>query len=294
MSSKMSRCNLKLLALSMAGVAALGLAAPTASASVSGAIVGDLHDIPDCTPVVALVVPGALNSLAAIPESIPHGLQTRKVTAKLEQRGVATRTLSYNATPWFMQSYERSQREGYHGGLSFLKQAARKCPDSDFALAGYSEGADIAGQIAEDVFDGRGPIQAKRLKAVSLLSDPHNGGTKIIGGASQSATGILGRRKYGSGADKVLNICDSEDWICNRDVLSKDATTKDATEPGRKFDPLRPMSAEVIQATENLPQFVENLPSFMQGDVYHVTYYPWVVDAMVDHIAAESPETSRG
>lgn len=87
MSSKMSRCNLKLLALSMAGVAALGLAAPTASASVSGAIVGDLHDIPDCTPVVALVVPGALNSLAAIPESIPHGLQTRKVTAKLEQRG---------------------------------------------------------------------------------------------------------------------------------------------------------------------------------------------------------------
>ena len=84
MSSKMSRCNLKLLALSMAGVAALGLAAPTASASVSGAIVGDLHDIPDCTPVVALVVPGALNSLAAIPESIPHGLQTRKVTAKLE------------------------------------------------------------------------------------------------------------------------------------------------------------------------------------------------------------------
>ncbi|RRQ26159.1 cutinase family protein [Rhodococcus sp. Eu-32] len=68
--------------------------------------------------------------------------------------------------------YAQSIADGVSTGLDFLSDYAARCPGSPVALTGYSQGAQIASEIARAIGAGDGPIPAKDVAAVALFSDP--------------------------------------------------------------------------------------------------------------------------
>ncbi|WP_052067930.1 cutinase family protein [Rhodococcoides fascians] len=68
--------------------------------------------------------------------------------------------------------YAQSIADGVSSGLNFLSDYADRCPGSPVALTGYSQGAQVASEIARAIGAGQGPIPAKDVAAVALFSDP--------------------------------------------------------------------------------------------------------------------------
>jgi len=68
--------------------------------------------------------------------------------------------------------YTQSIADGLESGSKFLADYAARCPGSPVALAGYSQGAQVASEIARLIGSGKGPIPAKDVAAVALFSDP--------------------------------------------------------------------------------------------------------------------------
>ncbi|MDV7137093.1 cutinase family protein [Williamsia muralis] len=55
---------------------------------------------------------------------------------------------------------------------SMITQIADKCEDTDFAFAGYSQGAHAAANVAKQIGAGNGPIEADRVAGVALFGNP--------------------------------------------------------------------------------------------------------------------------
>ncbi|WP_052062997.1 cutinase family protein [Rhodococcoides fascians] len=68
--------------------------------------------------------------------------------------------------------YAQSISDGLESGSKFLSDYANRCPGSPVALTGYSQGAQVASEIARLIGAGKGPIPAKDVAAVALFSDP--------------------------------------------------------------------------------------------------------------------------
>ncbi|QII09306.1 cutinase family protein (plasmid) [Rhodococcoides fascians A25f] len=68
--------------------------------------------------------------------------------------------------------YAQSISDGLESGSKFLSDYAARCPGSPVALTGYSQGAQVASEIARLIGAGKGPIPAKDVAAVALFSDP--------------------------------------------------------------------------------------------------------------------------
>ena len=68
--------------------------------------------------------------------------------------------------------YAQSIADGVTAGVDFLADYASRCPGSPVALTGYSQGAQVASEIARAIGSGQGPIPAKDVAAVALFSDP--------------------------------------------------------------------------------------------------------------------------
>src|SRR5699024_7358494 len=52
-------------------------------------------------------------------------------------------------------SYERSKQEGVSRNIDHINQVASQCPETKFALVGYSQGADVVGDTAALIANGR-------------------------------------------------------------------------------------------------------------------------------------------
>ena len=80
----------------------------------------------------------------------------------------AAAKLAYNAS-----EYKVSKDEGYNLAYQTLASYAASCKKSTkFILFGYSQGAHIAGDLTNSIFNGNGPIGSDRLAASALLADP--------------------------------------------------------------------------------------------------------------------------
>lgn len=171
-----------------------------------------------CTSTMVIAIPGGGNTVDGVPDSLPHGFLVGQVANQLSGHGIAQRTVSYRATPFFTLSYDQSMRQGYQKARHLIAQTAAHCPNAKFALVGFSEGSDIASHIIADINAGRGPIPAKRFATAALIANPHNGPeSKHKGGTLRDGEGILGAmRGYGKLGDRVLDICNIDDFVCNR------------------------------------------------------------------------------
>ncbi|NKS56221.1 cutinase family protein [Rhodococcus hoagii] len=135
-------------------------------------------------------------------------------------------TTNYVARAFDGMTYADSKQTGIDAANSEIAATAKACPGTKFALFGYSQGADAAGDIAADIGAGAGVIPPDKVLAVGLLADPSRGtsGESRVG-PPVPGTGITGARPQGFGAlvGRVATICEEGDKYCatprNEDLL---------------------------------------------------------------------------
>ncbi|MBK4145938.1 cutinase family protein [Corynebacterium macginleyi] len=135
-------------------------------------------------------------------------------------------------------SYDDSRNEGTAKMNEELRSTHESCPQTKFILSGFSQGAVIAGDVADDIGGGEGVIPAENIVGVALIADGrrengvgHNPGHPLGGVGAEIAlepvSGLIqpivpgatmrGARPHGFGqlADRTFQICAPDDSICD-------------------------------------------------------------------------------
>jgi hypothetical protein len=131
-------------------------------------------------------------------------------------------------------SYNDSRAEGSRAAVRAITEMNDKCPLTSYVLMGFSQGAVIAGDIASDIGNGRGPVDEDLVLGVTLIADgrrqdgvgvdvgpnPPGQGAEItlqeFPALSAMGLTMTGPRPGGFGAlnDRTNEICGPGDLIC--------------------------------------------------------------------------------
>src|SRR5262245_29066063 len=68
-------------------------------------------------------------------------------------------------------SYNDSRAEGTRNAVKAMTDMNNRCPLTSYVLAGFSQGAVIAGDMASDIGNGRGPVDEDLVIGVTLIAD---------------------------------------------------------------------------------------------------------------------------
>jgi Cutinase len=200
-----------------------------------------------CPDVQVLSIPGTWESSAQQdplnPVQYPNALLLN-VTGSLGQQfgdgRIQTYTVPYTAqfhNPFSQDSqisYNDSRAEGTTAAVKALTEMAGKCPLTSYVIVGFSQGAVIAGDIAGDIGNGRGPVDSDLVLGVMLIADgrrqdgvghdigpnPPGQGAEItlheVPLLSDFGLTMTGPRPGGLGElnDRSFEICGQGDLIC--------------------------------------------------------------------------------
>lgn len=131
-------------------------------------------------------------------------------------------------------SYNDSRAEGTGVAVRAMTEMNNRCPLTSYVLVGFSQGAVIAGDLASDIGNGRGPVDEDLVLGVTLIADgrrqpgvgqevgpnPPGQGAEItlkeIPTLSALGLTMSGERPGGFGAlnNRVNQICAPGDLIC--------------------------------------------------------------------------------
>jgi hypothetical protein len=93
-------------------------------------------------------------------------------------------------------NYNDSRAEGTRNAVKAMTDMNNRCPLTSYVLVGFSQGAVIAGDMASDIGNGRGPVDADLVLGVTLIAD----------GRRQTGVGLdVGPNPPGQGAEITLN-----------------------------------------------------------------------------------------
>ena len=93
-------------------------------------------------------------------------------------------------------SYNDSRAEGSRAAVNAMTDMNNRCPLTSYVLVGFSQGAVIAGDIASDIGNGRGPVDEDLVLGVTLIAD----------GRRQDGVGLdVGPNPDGQGAEITLH-----------------------------------------------------------------------------------------
>ncbi|OBF89731.1 cutinase [Mycobacterium sp. 852002-51152_SCH6134967] len=132
-------------------------------------------------------------------------------------------------------TYDDSRAEGFHATVKAMTEMNERCPLTSYVIAGFSQGAVIAGDIASDIGNGRGPVDEDLVLGVTLIADgrrqtgvgvdvgpnPPGQGAEItlrdVPMLDGMGLAMTGPRPGGFGAlnDRVNEICAPGDLICS-------------------------------------------------------------------------------
>jgi len=192
----------------VAGLAAAPLLANAAPSTTAG-----------CTRYIGVFAPGTTETRADADPSKPAGM-LGQVGEKLEAMyGPNTFRAIYPSYPAeaFLQSgmtYSASKTAGDQAMATAMEQ----CPNSKFVIGGYSQGAQVANDVAVNIGAGSGPVPAASVLAAVMLANPKLGtaGSQVVG-PKLDGQGIAGPATEGYGAlsGRVFDICHPEDKYCN-------------------------------------------------------------------------------
>ena len=167
-------------------------------------------------------------------------------------------------------SYNDSRAEGTQAAVGAMTAMNDRCPLTSYVLVGFSQGAVIAGDIASDIGNGRGPVDEDLVLGVTLIADGrrHPGEGLEIGpnppgqGAeitlsevpTLSALGLTmsGQRLGGFGAlnNRTNQICGAGDLIC----AAPQSAFNIANLP-RTLEVLAGGAGQPVHALYNTPEF---------------------------------------
>lgn len=132
-------------------------------------------------------------------------------------------------------TYDDSRAEGFDATVRAMTAMNERCPLTSYVLVGFSQGAVIAGDIASDIGNGRGPVDEDLVLGVTLIADgrrqtgvgrdiglsPPGQGAEItlrdvpmLDGMGLAMTGPR-PGGFGSLNDRVNEICAPGDLICS-------------------------------------------------------------------------------
>jgi hypothetical protein len=200
-----------------------------------------------CPDVQVISIPGTWESSVQLdptnPTQFPRALLlnvTNPLRANFGSDRVAIYTVPYTAqfhNPFSadqQMSYNDSRAEGTRTAVKAMTDMNAKCPLTSYVLLGFSQGAVIAGDIASDIGNGRGPVDQDLVLGVTLIADgrrqigvgkdvgpnPDGQGAEVtlqeVPTLSALGLSMTGPRPGGFGAlnDRVNEICATGDLIC--------------------------------------------------------------------------------
>jgi hypothetical protein len=201
-----------------------------------------------CPDVQLISIPGTWESSSQLnplnPVEFPKALLlnvSRPITERFNSSRVEAYTVPYTAefhNPFSGDkqiSYNASRTEGTRATLKAMTDMNEKCPLTSYVLIGFSQGAVIAGDIASDVGNGRGPVDDDLVLGVTLVADgrrqagvgndigpnPSGEGAEVtlheVPILSELGLTMTGPRPGGFGAlnDRTNEICGPGDLICS-------------------------------------------------------------------------------
>jgi hypothetical protein len=162
-----------------------------------------------CPDVQLMSIPGTWESSPQLdpfnPTQFPIALLlnvTNPIRGQFGTDRVETYTVPYTAqfhnplSADKQMSYNDSRAEGTQNAVKAITDMNNRCPLTSYVLVGFSQGAVIAGDIASDIGNGRGPVDADLVLGVTLIAD----------GRRQSSVGQdVGPNPPGQGAEITLN-----------------------------------------------------------------------------------------
>jgi Cutinase len=220
---------------------------PTSSGSVRPHKPRPAAQDASCPDVQLIAIPGtwesSLQDDPLNPVQFPKALLlnvTRPIREQFNSSRVETYTVPYTAqfrNPMGgppQMSYNDSRAEGTRAAVKAMTDMNAKCPLTGYVLVGFSQGAVIAGDIASDVGNGRGPVDDDLVLGVTLIADgrrqqgvgqeigpnpPGEGAEVVLHEVPVLSTlglTMTGPRPGGFGAlnDKTNEICGAGDLIC--------------------------------------------------------------------------------
>ncbi|WP_216916935.1 cutinase family protein [Nocardia noduli] len=203
-----------------------------------------------CPAVAGIFMPGTWETDESADPSRPRGLLAPVATSLEQQFGSQFEAVfpAYAARAMDGMLYGDSQAQGLSAAKAAVTEIAARCKSTKFLLSGYSQGADVAGDLASAIGCRSDPIPAQRVLAVGLVADPKQGtsGGKLVG-PTVSGTGIRGTRTEGFCALSAVTaqLCETGDKYCATDaatnpilaglgkVLSQPGTSTSPTNSGR-------------------------------------------------------------
>lgn len=137
-----------------------------------------------CPDVQLVSVPGTWESSLTDdplnPTEFPRALLltvTRPIAEQFDANRVQTYTVPYTAqfhnplSADKQMSYNDSRAEGARATVKALTEMNDRCPLTSYVLIGFSQGAVIAGDVASDIGNGRGPVDEDLVLGVTLIAD---------------------------------------------------------------------------------------------------------------------------
>ncbi|NUS43918.1 MAG: cutinase family protein [Mycobacteriaceae bacterium] len=209
-------------------VAAIGAMATVVSGAVVGAAAGGgvAAAAPACPRVHVIAIPGTWET-SAKPKRKPSPGMLAGVTRGLPS-DYRVDYVQYAATafPWEGEVYGKSRREAVDGARGLIQATAQRCAATKFAIVGYSQGADAAGDVAAEIGTGLGVVPPHRVSAVGLLSDPSRSPQDVQVGPHVDGAGAAGPRPGGFGlvTPVTRTICAIGDLYCS--TASSDFATR--------------------------------------------------------------------
>lgn len=236
-----------------------------------------------CPDVDMIAIPGTWESSPTDdplnPTQFPIAL-LRNVTGPLSDQ-LGTDRLEVYTVPYTAQfhnplaadkqmSYNDSRAEGVRATVKAMTEMNDRCPLTSYVLIGFSQGAVIAGDLASDIGNGRGPVDEDLVLGVTLIADgrrqdgvgqdigpnPPGQGAEItlheVPTLSALGLTMTGERPGGFGAlnNRTNQICAPGDLICAAPDQAFNITNLPST-----LDVLAGGAGQPVHAMYNTPQF---------------------------------------
>jgi len=137
-----------------------------------------------CPDVQLISIPGTWESSVALdpfnPVQFPAALLlnvTNPIRAQFDNQRLEVFTVPYTAqfhnplSADRQMSYNDSRAEGTRAAVKAMTDMNNRCPLTSYVLVGFSQGAVIAGDLASDIGNGRGPVDQDLVLGVTLIAD---------------------------------------------------------------------------------------------------------------------------
>ncbi|MEV0359367.1 cutinase family protein [Nocardia sp. NPDC050697] len=181
------------------------VAATTVTAGVAAAEPTPGRDGAQCPRWTALLAPGTYETTPA--QAVP-GILTRLGQSLTARYGsdIEVRTLA-----------PTSDGAGSVSGAELTAVVSALCSDTRVVLAGYGQGAEVTGDLAASIGNGKGPIPASRVMAVALVSDPRRDPATTQLGTPVPGHGVTDSRSldFGELTERVRTLCLDGDSYCS-------------------------------------------------------------------------------